>query len=301
MWVKLTDTFLGDADINAIGAEAVALYIAGLVHCAGNLTDGTIQAASVRPFAACVGVADAHTAAKRLVQTGLWEKVYRGGKVVAFRVRNYLKYNKSRDQIESDREAGAQRIATWRERKSNAVTNGVRTQSRPVPVPSHGSPSVNLTVMSQPRVGTDEEAASASTRSKPNAAYSDPDFLRFWKVWSAFDTRDKLNAWKNWMTRTRQDRIAADDLVRAAEHYAADIAARPRELHVIMHASTFLGPGHRYSDYLEPPKVTPIRPGVAPIPNQRRAGRETTQEKLDRAFGRFAAEGTGRVAIGGGS
>lgn len=78
-----------------------------------------------------------------LVDAGLWERA-KGG----FRIHDHLEYNPSREQVEAERRATAERVTRWREArksecnaqnaKGNAVTNGrvtVGVTPSPVPVP----------------------------------------------------------------------------------------------------------------------------------------------------------------------
>jgi hypothetical protein len=84
---------------------------------------------------------------------------------------------------------------------------------------------------------------------------NDPDTLsaEFDRVWPSYPRRvNKAGARRAFLARRREG-VALDDLKRSTRNYAARVGASdPR---FILHGSTFYGPDHRYTDYLDEPAV----------------------------------------------
>ncbi|MEJ8652763.1 hypothetical protein WKI65_33045 [Streptomyces sp. MS1.AVA.3] len=141
-WVRISDDFYDHAKFDAAGALGTALWVAGLAWCNRNLTDGLIPrrvALRLLDFedaaeavqhaehhAGGNGVTDASDhedlgpllarfATRRLVAAGLWAEADGG-----YRVHDYLDYQKSADQIGSERKSNAARQKAFRERKQPA-------------------------------------------------------------------------------------------------------------------------------------------------------------------------------------
>jgi hypothetical protein len=71
------------------------LWLCGLCYCQNGLTDGFIPAVAIDHL----GVKNARRLADHLVRAGLWDEV-KGG----WRVHDYLKHNKSADQVRAGKE-----------------------------------------------------------------------------------------------------------------------------------------------------------------------------------------------------
>ena len=96
-WVRLDDDFPHHPKALAAGAEGVALYVAGLCYCSKQETDGRIPRAAIPLL-----VADLRKpleVAERLITVGLWED-----EPGCYIVRNYLEYQRSKEEIEEIRE-----------------------------------------------------------------------------------------------------------------------------------------------------------------------------------------------------
>lgn len=111
-WIKLHDNFWENPKVLAAGEDAALLYIQGLSYCSRNLTDGLIPTPALRNLTA---KKDARTLARILVREGLWLETATG-----WQVHDYLKVQRSREQVEGERERGRERQAKSRSR--NAVT-----------------------------------------------------------------------------------------------------------------------------------------------------------------------------------
>jgi hypothetical protein len=120
-WVKLDDQFFANQKVIDLPKDAKLLYLAGLTHCAAQLTDGLITLGGLRLIAAMVD-ADRSLAAA-LVDAGLWERDADG-----YVVHDDHKYNPSAEQVKAERERNLRRQQDFQDRKvasRNAVINGV--------------------------------------------------------------------------------------------------------------------------------------------------------------------------------
>lgn len=111
-WIKLHDNFWRNPKILAAGEDAGTLYVQGLCYCSDGLTDGRIPTAALRTLTA---KKDARTLARILVREGLWIETPTG-----WEVHDYLSVQRSRAQVESERQKARDRKA--RSRSGHAVT-----------------------------------------------------------------------------------------------------------------------------------------------------------------------------------
>jgi hypothetical protein len=95
-WVKLDDQFFAHPKVIDLPKDAKLLYLAGLTHCAAQLTDGALSGGAVRAITALVDVDRSVT--QQLVDAGLWEVTEAG-----YAVHDYLKYNRTGEQVKAER------------------------------------------------------------------------------------------------------------------------------------------------------------------------------------------------------
>jgi hypothetical protein len=127
-WAKFDDRFLINPKIMQAGLEARALYIAGVLYCAGELTDGFIAEGVLCKLAALADVPRAIDAADRLIDLALWEQA-EGGYIV----HDYLEYNPTAEEVKARRdevtkarsEAGKKGMAARWGDKDNKITNDI--------------------------------------------------------------------------------------------------------------------------------------------------------------------------------
>lgn len=110
-WVKLDDTFTDHPKVLAVGDEAAWLYVAGLCHCSRHLTDGFIAEAVLGRLTGLPAPAEM---AARLVTHGLWDTTTGG-----WLVHDYAEHQRTRAEVEAEREKGKQRAARSREVRAN--------------------------------------------------------------------------------------------------------------------------------------------------------------------------------------
>lgn len=126
-WFRLDDSFHSHPKVIAAGNEAVGLYVRCGTYAAQHLTDGFVGKSIVLLYGS-------EALAARLVDVALWNRT-RGG----WNIHDYLDYNPSRETVEKERKAAAERQRRSREAKlsqrdsprDNAVSH--RTPTRPDP------------------------------------------------------------------------------------------------------------------------------------------------------------------------
>lgn len=118
-WVKLDDALMDNPKVLAAGGDATLLWLASIMWSSRNLTDGHVPEAIVTRL---TDRKNASALAKKLVEVGLWDKATDG-----YVVHDYLDHQRSREEIEADREKTALRVAKHRSRNrgSNDVTDEV--------------------------------------------------------------------------------------------------------------------------------------------------------------------------------
>lgn len=87
--------FWGNPKVREAGKDAVLMYLAGNSYCNQFMTDGLITFAAIPIVANLAFQRDPEKAIKALVDNRLWIKDRKG-----YQVNDYLKYNKSKAQIE---------------------------------------------------------------------------------------------------------------------------------------------------------------------------------------------------------
>jgi hypothetical protein len=131
-WVKVDDLITEHEKCVGLSADAWCLWLHGLTYCSRNLTDGRIPKAMLPRL---TNLAKPAKAAAELVEAGLWDE-----RAKWFAVHDYLEHQRSKAQVEADREAAAERQRRARERrsqeKSQRESRGVSQRDMGV---SHGS------------------------------------------------------------------------------------------------------------------------------------------------------------------
>lgn len=126
-WAALDVGMLRNRKTRGLTAAQALLYVAGILHCADELTDGEI-ARNVLPQLRLESRARPSDVA-HLVDSGLWVETPGGWSVVG-----YLDWNPPKQWWEGRRKANARRQAEWRDRnraaREQAERNALRTPVR---------------------------------------------------------------------------------------------------------------------------------------------------------------------------
>lgn len=114
-WVKLSTNYYLDPAIMRAGEAAEVLFTRALAYVGDHETDGFVPKEALPRLTPLRGA----SRARSLVREGLWEVAPGGWRFV-----NWMKHQRTKDQMASTRENGRQRQAKHRAR--NAGSNGVR-------------------------------------------------------------------------------------------------------------------------------------------------------------------------------
>ncbi len=119
-WLKLDDQMADHPKFLVLGDDyetGLAVYIAGLCYCGKHLTDGLIPRVRAHTL-----TPSAERMAPRLVEVGVWHD-----EGAAYRVHDFLEYNPTKEKVLANRKATRLRVAGWRNKGSNGVTDGEET------------------------------------------------------------------------------------------------------------------------------------------------------------------------------
>jgi len=94
-WTRIDDQFLRNPKIQRAGVYGMALYLAGLIYCNTNKTDGFIDEYLLPGLCGDSFQRTSRKSAEKLVELKLWHKVDGG-----YIVNDFLDYNRSKDEIE---------------------------------------------------------------------------------------------------------------------------------------------------------------------------------------------------------
>ena len=103
-WVKLDDSAMDHPKILLLTDAQFRLWMKGLCYCQKHLTDGFIPDVAIKPMLGRAGDV------KGICDARLWEAVSGG-----FQVRNYLKWNESKDNIQLSKKIAKDRLAFMRD------------------------------------------------------------------------------------------------------------------------------------------------------------------------------------------
>lgn len=123
VWVKHDDNFSSNPKVWQLSDKAYRLHMCAIEYCARFLTDGVLEPHSLAQIAAVAKCSRPARLVDELVAGRLWVKRTEG-----WRIHDFLKYNRSREQVEAHRAETAKRQDAFRQRRlgtSNAVTNDV--------------------------------------------------------------------------------------------------------------------------------------------------------------------------------
>lgn len=121
-WAKIDDDAPSHPKFVKAGSiAAFGFWTAGNCYCNKRLTDGFIAREALLLISPVVKPAEARRLAAALVEAGLWEVVDGG-----WRVHDFHHYNPTAADVKAERQASADRIKRWREkRRGNAPRNAV--------------------------------------------------------------------------------------------------------------------------------------------------------------------------------
>ena len=113
-WLRIDDTFPEHPKVVGLDAPTKWLHVCALAYASRNLTDGYIPAGALR------GLGGTKRMVAALVDAGLWEGHNAGGEPANYLIHDYLDYNRSRKDVEEEREAAKTRMKRARNGKRSA-------------------------------------------------------------------------------------------------------------------------------------------------------------------------------------
>lgn len=102
-WTRIDDSFFTNHKIQAVGAKGMAMYVSSLVYCNTHETDGFIPNSVLDVIASRSFNRSTKAAVKLMVDAKLYLEVDGG-----YQINDFLKYNKSREEIKSLRQKRAE-------------------------------------------------------------------------------------------------------------------------------------------------------------------------------------------------
>lgn len=133
-WLKIDDGFDENMKIEPLCDRAFRLHISALCLCSRKLSDGHISATSLKGMLAKTSATKRHV--QELVDAELWLPALGGGHVI----KDFLHYNRSREQVLDDREKARDRMNKLRsgssEQPPNVPPNNERSSGVGSPSPS---------------------------------------------------------------------------------------------------------------------------------------------------------------------
>ncbi len=112
-YAQLDDGLFAHRKAKRTSDAALGLWVRGLTYAARYLTDGFLDETFVEDF---VRGRARQRAAEELVDRGWWEP--RGG---GYQIKDYLDYNRSRAQVEADREKARERQSRVRDKRRQST------------------------------------------------------------------------------------------------------------------------------------------------------------------------------------
>lgn len=122
-WLRIDDTFPEHPKVVGLDASTKWLHVCALAYASRNLTDGYIPAGALR------GLGGTKRMVTALVDAGLWEGYDAGGDPANYLIHDYLDYNRSRKDVEEEREAARKRMKRARNGRSSGEHAANRKRS----------------------------------------------------------------------------------------------------------------------------------------------------------------------------
>lgn len=200
-WFKLDDQFFSHPKVLRAGPDATLLYISGGCYAAKHLTDGLIPKCAVPTLTT---LTRPQKLADQLVHVGLWHELSDD-----YEMHDYLRYNPSRHEIESRREAAAERAGKGGRRSAELRAKDSRDDASPDPT----RPEIATQSSGARKRGTripdefvvDDEMREWVERRCPrtNWRHHTERFVNHWKSESRASAvkLDWVKAWRNWMLK----------------------------------------------------------------------------------------------------
>lgn len=161
-WVKMSDERADHPKLLMAGLAARGLDEAAICWSSSHLTDGYLPANAVAMLAAGHGERAWRKLADRLVAVGRWERVGDD-----YQIRNYLEWQRSKTDVEKERNATRQRVKRHRNGVTTPVTSGVSPPITDAVTPPASNGSVTATKKQKQNAEAEQQQALPETHDPP--------------------------------------------------------------------------------------------------------------------------------------
>lgn len=269
-WFKLDDGFHCHPKVLEAGNEVIGLYVRCGSWASQQLTDGFVPTSIALLYGSC-------ELTEVLVAVNLWTRVSGG-----WQMHDYLTYNPSKQQVQADRHAAAERQKRARERAREAreARESARDSHAVTHTNGHASSHASSHAVTTPVSHADVTPAVTvpPTRPDPTRNYTptpvgstsgfddflitadaatvraESDFETFWRQWPR---KDAKKAARSAYEKARRNKIPAAHLLSSAAQQIAAWRATGRPKDKIPYGASWLN-GERWNDEVEKPRFTVI-------------------------------------------
>lgn len=275
-WFKVDDRFHSHQKVLMLAADgelaALGLWVIAGSWAADQLTDGWIP-----QYVASRLDADFAIHADALVRVALWECDVRNG-IAGWQFHGWNEEGRqpTAEKVLADRKATADRVARFRDRKSNGVTNDV-TNGRvtlPRPDPTKVLPTEVLT----PAHATEDDIPRSPKRTaqpKRNGIEDPESWERFWRAYPR--KKDKGNAERAW-NKAIADGATPDEIMNGVLFYRLDCANK--EAQYIKYPATWLNA----RGWQDEPDPAPAPPRAIGAPSEAAAVQPRSFDEMRHEF-----------------
>jgi hypothetical protein len=123
-WFKLETGFPTHPKVMDLTANAFRLHVCALAYAAEHLTDGEIDPRTLRVLAANSRVSRPGGLVKELVKARLWD--VNPFETDSYQIHDYGHHQRTKQDVERERELTRDRVRNYRERHGNATGNALR-------------------------------------------------------------------------------------------------------------------------------------------------------------------------------
>jgi hypothetical protein len=123
-WFQLETAFVSHPKVIGLSDRAFRLHICALAFAAEHLTDGEIDPVAIRLLARTAGIPRPLYQVKELIAARLWE--VSPLETDSYRIHDYAKHQRTKQDVERDRDANRTRQQAYRDRQRNASVTASR-------------------------------------------------------------------------------------------------------------------------------------------------------------------------------
>lgn len=163
-WFKLETSFPTHPKVMGLTANAFRLHVCALAYAAEHLTDGEIDPRTLRILASNSALSRPGRYVNELVKARLWD--VNPFETDSYQIHDYGQHQRTKADVEREREQTRQRVRDYRARHGNAVSNALRNGDVTPLVTQQRREEVSIEKGSRPKghSGATTNVATASAR-----------------------------------------------------------------------------------------------------------------------------------------